>query len=908
MAPAWVAADDPPDFLREIQPILNQHCLSCHGPERDASGLRVDRWQILLAGGEYGVPAIVPGDPDASFLLQVVDGSNADLTMPPEGEPPLTSEQVALLRRWIASGAVVPEAFASATGEDPRQWWSLQPIAPPSVDLPEPAIDHWIEAKLRAHDLDFSAAADRVSLIRRLYLVMLGLPPTPAEVQAFVADTDPLAWEKLVERVLASPHYGERWARHWLDVVRFGETDGYETNQQRPNAWRYRDWVIAAFNRDMPYNDFVRYQIAGDVLGEPIGTSFLVGGPHDIVKSPDPLLTLTQRQDELTDMVATVGSAFLGLTIGCARCHNHKFDPISQTDFFALQAVFAGVRHGESELPAVADNSAARQAWQQAWTQWQQDLVAHVAERDPASIVWPAVEPTFNLEVFAPTTARMVRFTILATNAGEPCLDELEIFSGQQSVGLASPGTRVTSSGDFAGNPKHRLEHLNDGRFGNDYSWISNTDGLGWVQIEWEQPQTIDRIQWARDRQGMFADRLATDYRIEVSLDGQSWSTVASSAGRLPVGSNQPSVYEEAGLGERLRALGSEYRALTSPARAFCGSFGTPEAIHKLFRGDPLSPQEPVAPDNLSILGSLELPPNASDSERRLALANALVRSDNPLLARVIVNRLWQYHFGTGLVETASDFGRNAAQPSHPELLDGLAARLIAQGWSLKQLQREILLSRTWQQSSLPRAEALQVDASSRLLWRFPPRRLEAEIIRDQMLAVSGDLQHVGGGPGFSAFVVEKETVHHYHPVEEFGPEHFRRMVYQTKIRQEQDAVFGAFDCPDGTQIAPQRSRSTTPLQALNLFNSGFVQLQAERFARRLQTLTDDIKDTEATAVAESADRAVADATIAAAFQWCFGREPSAEEWDEVREFVADQGLTALCRVLLNSNELLFIP
>ncbi len=899
---------DEPDFLRDIQPILNQHCLACHGPERDASGLRVDRWQILLEGGEYGVPAVVPGEPTASFLLQVVDGSSEDLSMPPEGHPPLTPAQVDLLRRWIAAGATVPLEFAEAVGEDPRQWWSLQPIAPSDGADPERAIDSWIEVGLRSQGLDFSPAADRVSLIRRLYLVMLGLPPTPAEVQAFVADSDPRAWERLVDRVLASPHYGERWARHWLDVVRFGETDGYETNQQRPNAWRYRDWVIDAFNRDMPYDDFVRYQIAGDVLGEPIGTSFLVGGPHDIVKSPDRLLTLTQRQDELTDMVATVGTAFLGLTIGCARCHNHKFDPIPQTDFHAMQAVFAGVRHGESVLPPAEDTSEARRALDEAWGQWRQDLLAHVATLDPATIVWPAVDATFNLEVFPPTQARLVRFTILATNASEPCLDELEIFSGGQSVGLASQGTRVTSSGDYAGNPKHRLEHLNDGRFGNDYSWISDSDGRGWVQLEWDHAQQIDRIQWSRDRSGGFADRLATDYRIEVSVDGQAWSTVASSAGRLPMGSDRPSLYEAADIGSRLRTLRQQYQALTRPTAAFCGSFGPPETIYKLFRGDPLSPQEEVGPENLSLFQGLDLPANASDSERRLALANALVRPDNPLLARVIVNRLWQYHFGTGLVETASDFGRNAARPSHPELLDSLAARLIQHNWSLKQLQREILLSRTWQQSSLPRAEALQVDAGSRLLWRFPPRRLEAEIIRDQILALSGDLQHVGGGPGFSAFVVEKETVHHYHPVEDFQPEHFRRMVYQTKIRQEQDAVFGAFDCPDGTQIAPQRSRSTTPLQALNLFNSGFVQQQAERFAARLQSLVATKIDAEGSCDTRDDTDANTDAEIAIAFQFCFGREPSPEEWLEVREFVAEQGLPALCRVLLNSNELLFIP
>jgi hypothetical protein len=844
--------------------------------------------------------------------------------MPPEGNPPLTTAEVELLKKWIAAGAIVPATFA-ADEEDPRQWWSLQPLMPPTAGSPETVIDDLIEAKLRQHGLGFSPPADRASLIRRLYLVMLGLPPTPEEVHAFVADPDPQAWQRLVDKVLASPHYGERWARHWLDVVRFGETDGYETNRERPNAWRYRDWVIAAFNQDMPYHDFVRYQIAGDVLGQPIGTSFLVGGPHDIVKSPDPLLTRTQRQDELTDMVGTVGSAFLGLTIGCARCHNHKFDPISQTDFFALQAIFAGVHHGESQLPNEStERSEAKRAIESSFAQWQQDLLAYLTTQDPQTVVWPPVDAAFNIEVFAPQMARMVRMTIRATNASEPCLDELEIFAAAQQVGLASQGATVASSGDYPNNPKHRLEHLNDGRYGNDYSWISDTPGTGWVQIQWEQPVAVDRIQWARDRAAVFADRLATDYVIEVSLDGETWTAVADSKRRLPPGSRAGSLYDQAGaaaggdagadqqadtvpvqfaglapvgdarqtFGQRLQEIRRQYQLLTGPVLAFCGTFSQPEVIHKLFRGDPLSPREEVGPENLAILGSLGLSPNASDQERRLALAQALVRADNPLVPRVMVNRLWQYHFGVGIVETSSDFGKNAALPSHPELLDWLAMRLLEHEWSLKRLHRDILLSRTWQQSSLPHAAGMQQDAAARLLWRFPPRRLEAEIIRDQMLAVCGTLQLTGGGPGFSGFEVQLENVRHYHPLEEFGPEHFRRMVYQTKVRQEQDAVFGAFDCPDAAQIAPQRSRSTTPLQALNLFNSKFVTQQAGLMSERL--------------LGEAGEDRVEQ--IERAFQLCYGRSADATERQEALEFVEALGLPALCRVLLNSNEFLFIP
>lgn len=891
-----------PDFQRDIQPILTKHCQSCHGPDRDASGLRVDRWKHLLEGGEYGVPAIVPGQPEASFLLQVVDGSSQDLTMPPEGNDPLTSQQIELIRQWIASGAIVPQSFQT-DGEDPTQWWSLRAIEPPVVPNANSAIDYLIESKLRENELNFSPPADRVTLIRRLYFVMLGLPPSPAEVHEFVSDPAPQAWERLVDRVLASSHYGERWARHWLDVVRFGETDGYETNRERPNAWRYRDWVIDALNRDMPYNDFVRCQIAGDALGEPVGTSFLVGGPHDIVKSPDPLLTLTQRQDELTDMVATVGSAFLGLTVGCARCHNHKFDPITQTDFYAMQAIFSGVHHGESPLPVQFSESSTEQAEIEAeFQQWQEDVLSHCRNQPANTIVWPPVDAAFNIELFEPQLARMVRFSIQAASSGEPCLDELEIFAGQQQVGLARLGGVASSSGNFPNNAKHRLEHIHDGRYGNDFSWISDTPGTGWVQIEWTDPVAVDRIHWGRDRKSEFVDRLATTYSVELSLDGKTWTSVAGSEHRLPSGSREKSVYDQVGtpaapnespgtFGQRLSHIRQRYQQLSGPAMAFCGKFLQPTTINKLFRGDPLSPREEVSPDFLQILGRLDLEPSASDQQRRLALANALVREDNPLLARVIVNRIWQYHFGTGIVETASDFGKNAAVPSHPELLDWLADRLRQKNWSLKTLHRELLLSRTWQQGSMPHEVGLQRDAGGRLLWRFPPRRLEAEIIRDQILAISGKLQHTGGGPGFSAFVVDMENVRHYHPLESYGPEHFRRMIYQSKVRQEQDAVFGAFDCPDGTQIAPQRSRSTTPLQAMNLFNSGFVQQQAETMAQRLR--------------ATSSDPAV---QIRQAYELTYSRVPAADEWDEVSRFVDDQGLPALCRVLFNSNEFLFIP
>ncbi len=338
-----------------------------------------------------------------------------------------------------------------------------------------------------------------------------------------------------------------------------------------------------------------------------------------------------------------------------------------------------------------------------------------------------------------------------------------------------------------------------------------------------------------------------------------------------------------------LRARISQWQA--SFPTAYVGQFREPPVTHRLHRGDPLTPREAVAPDTIEVLGSLGLPQEADEQVRRLRLAEWMASDDNPLTARVIVNRVWHYHFGRGLVATPSDLGKAGALPSHPQLLDWLARRFIEHGWSLKWLHRQILTSATWQQSSQPRSAALAIDAEGRWLWRFPPRRLEAEAIRDCILQVSGKLNRQVGGPGFLLFEVDRENVHHYFPLQNFGPQHFRRMVYMTKIRQEQDDVFGAFDCPDGGQTIPQRTRSTTPLQALNLLNSPFMLQQAGFLAERLR---------EEAGIDPAAQ-------VRQAFQWAYQRDPTPEELEDVVAFIGQQGLEAFCRVLWNTNEFLFI-
>ncbi|MCA9165445.1 MAG: DUF1553 domain-containing protein, partial [Planctomycetales bacterium] len=527
-------------------------------------------------------------------------------------------------------------------------------------------------------------------------------------------------------------------ARHWLDVVRFADTNGFETNTPRPNAFHYRDWVIRSLNEDKPYDRFVFEQIAGDAAGVDVATGFLVGGPYDTVKSPDPNLTQMQRQDELADMINTAGATFLGLTLGCARCHNHKFDPVTQRDYYSIQAIFAGVQHGDRPLRATDDaDRAARLA--EVRTELSR-LETELAERGVG--LRPPVNARENEERFAPVMARFVRFTIHATNQGEPCIDELEIFSAAtpdaaaRNVALASAGATATSSGDFPNNPKHRLEHIHDGRFGNSQSWISNQNGGGWAQIELAEPTRIDRIVWQRDREQQFADRLAIDYVIEVAEQPGEWRVVASSQDRLPFqGSNDETLRkylselaksaDEATRAriDRWKALRAERQQLDRPALvAYAGKFQTPPPTYRLYRGDPMQPRDQVAPDSLEVLGSLGLDMAAPEQQRRVAFANWLIAADNPLTARVMANRVWHYHFGVGLVGTPSDFGGNGARPTHPELLDWLAGELIRSGWSLKHLHRTILLSSTYRQSSQPQRQAMAVDAGSRYLWRFPPR------------------------------------------------------------------------------------------------------------------------------------------------------------------------------------------
>lgn len=891
---ALVAA--PPDFDRTVAPVLAS-CLDCHTGSDAKGKLDLSREKTARAGGKSREPGVVPGKPDASEVWKRVAAGD----MPPK--KPLAAADQAVLKAWIEGGAkwgtdpIDPLAYTSKTRAG-RDWWALQPLKL-DREAKAGAIDEFIAAALKEQGLTPSPPADRRTLIRRLKFDLLGLPPTPEEVDAFVKDTSPDAYEKRVNAFLASPQYGERWARHWLDVVRFADSHGFETNTVRANAWHYRDWVIQALNADMPYTQFVTEQIAGDSAA----TGFLVAGAWDAVKSPDPVLTANQRADELHDIVSTVGSAFLGLTVGCARCHPHKFDPIAQHDYYRLKAAFAGVQHGERELKQGNAGDRAKQI---------ETLQANIAIveaafakleplADPAAVAVrrSPVSPRWNVERFAAVKAKFVRMVIADTNGAEPCIDEFEVFTSGPIPKNVALGAKLSSGGNFPGSDIHKLEHATDGRYGNGRSWISNTVGRGRLVVELADAVEVDRVVWGRDREGKFIDRLATRYRIDTSGDGVTWAVVASSDDRgtgetvpgPPPGLSLPDKAEWERQAKRLTELRAELSGLVRGNMAYIGRLTTPEVVHVLHRGDPMEKREVIGPGVLAeVTPKLVIPDKATDTERRAAVAKWVTDPANPLTPRVIVNRLWQHHFGTGLVATPSDFGFNGGRPSHPELLDWLASELVRQKWSLKHVHRLVVTSATYRQSSAATPDGLKADAGSRLLWRYPPRRLEAEAIRDSILAVSGKLDLTAGGPGFDLFEPNTNYVKVYTPKRTFGPAEFRRMIYQQKPRMQLDDTFGAFDCPDAGQAAPKRNASATPLQALNLLNSPFVTHQAEFFAERVAATAKDRSE-----------------QVRHAFRLAFQREPSDKELSKGTTLSADHGLAAVCRALLNANEFLTV-
>ncbi len=867
----------------------------------------MDVKSIVFAGGAGGLPAVVPGKSADSPLIHYVAGLDEEMQMPPDGKgDPLTPGQIGILRAWIDQGAAWPEQ-ASATVEESTDLWSLQPIRRPEVPaatLPHGhPVDAFLAAKRAGKNLSASPEADGRTLLRRAAITLTGLPPTPEETDAFLRDSDPQAYEKRVDRLLASPRFGERWAQFWLDVVRWSETNGSESNLYRKNAWPYRDYVIGAFNADLPFDRFIREQIAGDALGVDEATGFLVAGGfvHSATVGREESAIRQARADRLDETIQSVSASLLGVTMACARCHNHKFDPIPQKDYYALAAVFQGLEYGHRpwrNMPEAAERAARAEAALKQLDAVRAELLAVAGS-------WTEEWPDHLQTRFAPVRARAVRITFPPQTPA--VVEEFQIFgaaTGETNLALAANGAKARSFKP-AEALMREIANVIDGKFGQTFAWRTrearekSDPGAPppWFEIELPAESVIDRIVLSSDREALaHTDYLIEPgkatasgprkYRVEVRGDDGAWREVAN----VDLAAKAASAATQATL-ERLKQLLRDYTdALPEPV--FAGYFIPPVKTHLLGRGDPMAPRDEVFPNALTALkADLKLTSDSPDQERRLAFAAWLTDPErNPLTPRVLANRLWVHVFGHGIVDTPGDFGKAGAPPSHPELLDWLAAEFVSGGWSAKRIVRLLVTSAAFRQSSAPNATAAQIDADARLLWRFPPRRVEAEVLRDAALAVAGTLDPTMGGPGFRIHG-DKKRYGGWQVVDNAGPATWRRMVYQESMRGIDDRMFTAFDRPECGQVTPKRTVSTTPLQALNLFNGDFILTQADKLAERVQR----------EAGADSG------AQIARVFVLVHGRAPSSGEAQTAQALVAQDGLPALCRVLLNTNEFAFI-
>ncbi|NNE91830.1 MAG: DUF1553 domain-containing protein [Verrucomicrobiales bacterium] len=760
---SWLSAGEI-DYETEIKPLLKKRCVSCHGPLKQKAGLRLDAGKWIHAGGNDG--------PVLDEIVSRVSEQDEDERMPPEG-PPLSAGEIEELKSWIAAGAKFPDH--ETVTESPDAHWSFQTIKsrpfPPGFENP---IDAFVGKELGENGLDFSPKAGPGVLLRRLYLDVIGLPPTIAEQDAFLQNPNA---EALIDDLLDRPGYGERWARHWLDAVRYADTNGYERDAIKPFVWRYRDWVIDSLNADKPYDRFVIEQLAGDELMDRssesvIGTGFLRLGHWDDEPADPP----TDRYDQLDDILNTTSQAMLGLTLACARCHDHKFEPLLQRDYYAMAAVFNPLerpRNGRTELAVPAGTRAE---------------VSALQERD-AKIA--KLKSDFEREFLESGDSKLEKNVVAA---------------------FLKPKTKTQK--EFV--EKHR-EQL--------------------------------------------------DKELAKAMPGDKIDALIAARPDLPMAY----VWEE--------------------------KSSDPPVTHLLIRGRPGNHGEKVDPAAPVIL---KVPANFSGSDkyttrRRLGLANWIVDPENPLTARVIVNRVWMHHFGNGLVRTPNDFGLMGEAPTHPELLDWLAHWFVHEAdWSLKKLHRLILTSRTWQQLSSGRNP--DTDPDNRLLSRQNSRRLEVEAIRDSVLAVSGKLNRKMHGPHTYPSIPPQALEGHSDPEKIWKPldenEASRRTIYAFVKRSLMLPMLEVLDICDTTQPSPGRRTTTVPTQALTLFNSEFVTRQSGHLATRLR------------AEAGEADAAQ---QIRLAFRLAVCREPTGEESKVMQEFLKEESLEELCRVMLNLNEFVYV-
>ncbi len=707
------------DFIREVQPLLAKRCFACHGPDEAESGLSFSNREAAFAETDSGEHAIVAGDTEASTLIARIKSDDEAERMPPEGDP-LSAAEVDLLTRWISQGAEWKKHWAFEQMKRPD---------PPTVadaDWNQNPIDAFIFQALASAKLKPNPPADRATLIRRAYYDLTGLPPTAAEVKAFVADPDPDAFGRLIDQLLDSPHYGERWGRHWLDLVRYAETNSYERDGAKPNAWKYRDYVIKSFNDDKPYDQFVREQLAGDELDNVSTESLTATGYYRLgIWDDEPVDALQALYDGLDDVIMTTGQAFLGLTINCARCHDHKIDPIPQKDYYSFLSLMADVtpygNRGDQRTFSQIDVSSP-------------ELNRRYAQND---------EEKRDLE-------KQIR--------------DIEQTGIQK---MSAPDQRATEG------PRRERERV----------------------LKEKLKENLSQQDWQsyRDLKQQLADT------IKAGKELPPRETVMGLAG---------------------------YRKI--------------DKTHVLFRGNPHSPADEVSPAFPTIFEqpAPEVPAvkdQPGPAGRRRILADWITSPDNRLTARVMANRIWQFHFDRGIVRSSNNFGQLGTPPTHPELLDWLAFQLIDNGWKLKSMHRLIMTSRTYQMSSASRDDGLDADPDNNLFWRFDPRRLSAEEVRDSLLAVTGSLNTKLYGPSIYP-KLSPEVLHgQSRPGSGWGnssPEdQNRRSIYVHVKRSLLEPMLSAFDFPDPDSTCEARFMTLQPGQSLALLNSDWVHQQAQRLA-----------------------------------------------------------------------------
>lgn len=942
----------------------------------------MDVKEVALKGGDNFAPNVLPGRSAESPLIHFVGGLDPDMKMPAKGDP-MTAEQIGLLRAWIDQGAKWPESATTAYN-DPLDWWSLKPITKPA---PPPGaanpIDAFIRAKLSESQLTPSPEADARTLCRRLYFDLTGLPPTPEELAAFIADSSPQSYERLVDKLLASERYGERWARHWLDVVHYGDTHGYDKDKQRNNAWPYRDYVIRALNEDKPYARFVQEQIAGDVLFpgtrdgiEALG--FIAAGPWDLIGHMEVPESKTDgkiaRHLDRDDMVANTIGTFTSVTVHCAQCHNHKFDPISQEDYYSLQAVFAALDRTDrkyyrddalnarfqelqrqqseaeralaaieeplkkkagakfAELSRRIDGASKAAAQKQGNTS--PDFGYHSAiSKTQDATKWVQVDLGRRVEIERVTLLPCYDdFNAIGAGFGFPVRFKVEASDDPEfKTGVTQFWRRhdETFMADFK-NPGLKPFSTNgakdDGIAGR-YLRVTATKlaprkddfifALAELQVfdlagknvaEAKSVTALDSIEAApRWRKANLTDGIAP---VAQSADEKE-KLVEEREALLLSFADDALKSQRAALVAETKRIGAELKKLPPPAAVYAGTIhtgtgafigtgangGKPRPIYLLARGQVTHPGREMTAGALSMLtfqpARFSLEPTAPEGERRAALARWITDPQNPLTWRSIVNRVWQYHFGRGLVETPNDFGRNGALPTHPELLDWLASDFRESGGSLKKLHKQIVTSATYRQSSAGNASVEKIDANNALLWRQNRRKLEAEAVRDSVLAVSGKLDLTAGGPGWQDFVIEQPA---HSPHYEYGladPEDaktWRRSIYRFIVRSQTQPWMTSLDCADPSIRVDKRNESLSALQALALLNNGFIVTQSRHFAERLQREKPDLTG-----------------QVERGYQLAFGRAPSGAESEKLVAFARANGLPNLCRVLLNLNEFTFI-